>query len=214
MLCSRGLKIVLAGVSLFVLSLAAVTAKENLPSEKEKEYLAVWKEFVLQSQGIDEDYFNAHISSIETETTEWNKGVSFRVCYKCSVGWASDKACDSFLIKRKGEGAYLSKDEILAMPSGEGGLKFKSQAYISTAYTNPKKLRPVTSIIPRRQAEESLKKCHADMKPTHEGLNIDGKWVLHGFAVISDEKNQAKGGSVDLETGEVLECFDTACRIY
>ena len=42
----------------------------------------------------------------------------------------------------------------------------------------------------------------------------DGRLVLEAAAQIDLQANQCKQARLDLETGEILECADTACVIY
>ena len=45
-------------------------------------------------------------------------------------------------------------------------------------------------------------------------LTDDGKITLEGWAEVDSEANKCKRASIDLESGEILSCQDTACRIY
>ena len=179
-----------------------------------KEWVAIWKEFVLNSQKISENYFNHHISVESFDTSEWMQGTSFRINYDINVDWATVKSCDHFLIQRKNETEYLTRDEVYSIPDYEGGLK--NRMFLSNGCENAKKLKEFGKIIDKNGVGPNLKKCHRSITWDSKKsvvLNNEGKLVVNGYGTINEDKNECKFASLDLETGELLECTDVPCFI-
>jgi hypothetical protein len=51
------------------------------------------------------------------------------------------------------------------------------------------------------------------MKEAGVLLTKEGRLVLKGSGIVSQKDNKCKWADVDLETGEILECYDTACVV-
>ena len=45
-------------------------------------------------------------------------------------------------------------------------------------------------------------------------LTSDAELIARGYAQIDLEQNKCKSASINLETGDILECVDTNCYLY
>ncbi|MDD4955398.1 MAG: hypothetical protein PHP17_05120 [Candidatus Omnitrophica bacterium] len=177
-----------------------------------KQYLDIWKEFVISSQKISEGYFNKHITLIKAYESQNIYGTFFVVDYEYKVSWAKVFLCDNFIIKKKDSAKYLSKDEIYSIPAPDGGLK--ERVFLSSACDNVKRMKEINTIIAKEEAEKTLRlECFSAMKESEVLLTNEGKLALQGSAIVSEKDNKCKWASVDLETGKLLDCRDTACFI-
>ncbi len=182
--------------------------------EKTDIWTTIWKEFLLSSQNISEDYFNSHISVESFDLSDWKQGTSFRMNYDINIDWATIRSCDHFLIKRKGETDYLTKDEIYSIPTHEGGLK--DRVLLSNACGNSKKLKEFDKIISQSEVAPKLKQCHSSIEWSSEKaviLTNEGKLVVNAYGTIDHDQNKCKFASLDLEAGELIECRDTTCWV-
>src|SRR5438046_622634 len=70
----------------------------NTDSLSEK-YREVWKKLFLENNHMTNSFFDDHIKLIQSDTSKWNDGISFDICYEVHVGWAIAYTCDQFIIK-------------------------------------------------------------------------------------------------------------------
>jgi len=70
------------------------------------QYLAIWKELIIQKNNLSQNYFDSHVELCGTEINSWQQGISFRVCYKFNICWAVAYNCDSFVIKIHADESY------------------------------------------------------------------------------------------------------------
>ena len=64
-----------------------------------QKYQAVWKDFFMEKNQMEDSFFANHITLIQSDTGSWNDGISFSICYEVHVGWAIAYNCDQFMIK-------------------------------------------------------------------------------------------------------------------
>jgi hypothetical protein len=67
-------------------------------SANAKQYLDIWKEFAISSQGISEEYFKKHISLLKAYESQNMYGTFFIVDYEYTLDWAKVILCDSFIV--------------------------------------------------------------------------------------------------------------------
>jgi len=180
------------------------------------EYLAIWKELLIEKNNLSYDFVDSHIELSESEIYSWADGISFRVCYKFKIGWAVAYNCDQFIIKINADNTtyptldlprctYLSKEKIKIAVANRA---FSSNI---TKMTNTNSLKFVSM-------ESALNNLIA-----FSGINAlcmnqiildsaTGNLVLEASAQYENELNLCIQGKVDL-ISENKEVNDTPCWI-
>ena len=86
-----------------------------------RKYEAMWKEIFMEKNHMTDSAFTNHITLIQSDTSSWNDGSSFGICYEVHIGWAIAYTCDQFVIKLDSSAQqygqfprdkYLSKEQI------------------------------------------------------------------------------------------------------
>lgn len=177
-------------------------------------WVDLWKEFVLDSQNISEEYFKNHISieSIDVEESRQNK--FFSIKYDINIDWITISAKDKILIKMGNESDYLSKDAIYSISENEGGLK--DRIFLNNELGRNIKLKEFGEIITRNRARSILKKCHRSIKATADNivfLTSEGRLVIKDKGTVDYDQNHCKFAEVDLENEKLLECRDQPCYL-
>lgn len=85
---------------------------------------------------------------------------------------------------------------------------FKSQVL------SQQKIQEIENLLSKEDAFNKLKtECLLGLQETRINLLRDGTIVMDGQQTISMEENKCKYGRLDLQTGEILECRQSACYI-
>ena len=67
--------------------------------EKRDVYLGIWKSQFLKRNRIDQTYFDNHVRVRDADVEcSWQSGLSFRVQYTVTFGWAAIEAQDQLVI--------------------------------------------------------------------------------------------------------------------
>ena len=61
-------------------------------------YMRIWKELLVQRNGLRGDYFCRHFELATSGIDDWNDGSSFSICYSVKIDWAIAYVCDQFII--------------------------------------------------------------------------------------------------------------------
>ena len=86
-----------------------------------RKYQAMWKEIFMEKNHLTDSAFSNHITLVQSDTSSWNDGSSFGICYEVHTGWAIAYACDQFVIKLDSSAQqyglfprdkYLTKEQI------------------------------------------------------------------------------------------------------
>ena len=179
-------------------------------------YQAIWKELFVEKNNLSQNYFDKHITPSYSRIDQWDEGVSFRICYKVTIGWAVVYRCDVFIIKIKKDNhlfpainlprdILLSKDDIrLALNtnafsslmlhlSGDETLLFNSNLSAMDKLISDSNLNTL---------------CFKEIR-----INDSGHMVLEAGAQYVNKENSCVEGYIDLINGETtfadVPCYYT-----
>jgi len=170
-------------------------------AEESIRFLPLWKEKLMEQSGTSSQYFKEHFyihSSDVRENPNWNNRAYFSVKYYFKIDWLTITDSDQTTIRNENEQNYLDDNTI----KNNFEIKFN---------------HPINQIISKNEVKNKLKTCASGMsydETRNLRLTEDGKITLQAWAEIDSEANKCKRASLDLESGEILSCQDTACRIY
>ena len=176
-----------------------------------KKWFILWKELLLNEQNISESYFKNHVLVDSFYTSETNEGTIFSIKYTINIDWANIISGDGFLIRNKNETNYLTINEVYSALDPLVGVKRKK---LRNGFEKILSQEEVTSKL--KQCYEGIKWSPIDGFSTSQGslfLVDEGKLIVNAYGTINEKLNECKFASLDLETGELLECRDTACWI-
>lgn len=179
-------------------------------------YFSIWKELIMEKNELSQAYFDTHIEISNSEIHSWADGVSFNVCYKFKIGWATAYNCDSFVVKiNKDNDLYPSVN----LPRGT----YLTKEDIKIAVDH----RAFNSGIIKINNEENLQysKMESALKNLIDYANVtqlcltqitinedNGNLVMEAAAKYEDKENACIIGTVDLLTGE-KNVYDGPCLI-
>ncbi len=181
-----------------------------------KEYQAIWKELFLEKNNLSESYFNEHIIICHSDTSTWNDGVSFNICYKVKIDWAVSWNCDQFIIKIKsGNNLFpsisLPRDEYLSKENIRTAIDNHAFSSSMTAISNDEVLKFSTSKI---ALDKIIREANVNTLCTRwVFINDLGHISIEANAEYVNEANLCIVGTIDLINGKT-SFYDTMCRIY
>lgn len=180
------------------------------------EYLAIWKELIMEKNNLSQDFFDSHIELVRSEIHSWEKGVSFSVCYNFNVGWATAFNCDQFIIKIDADNSffpaldlprdtYLTKDKIKLAVDNRA---FSSEIIKIANVDNIKFSTPDNALSDLIEFSGVNQLCL-------NGITINednGHLILQAYAQYVNEFNSCIQGTIDLITGD-KNVNDAPCLI-
>jgi hypothetical protein len=180
------------------------------------EYFAIWKELIMEKNNLSQDFFDSHIELINSNLSTWASGISFGVCYKFNVGWATAFNCDAFIININADNTLfpaldLPRDTFLTKEKIKIAIDNAAFSSAITAVNNVENLK-------HANLEASL----ADLIDFSDvnllclnSINLDektGNLTLKASAQYVNEFNSCIQGTIDLITGD-KNVNDTPCFI-
>ncbi|HUZ57492.1 MAG TPA: hypothetical protein VMU83_01760 [Hanamia sp.] len=168
-----------------------------------EKYQAIWKELLMENNHLTDSFFTNHITLIQSDTSTWNDGISFSICYEVHVGWAIAYTCDQFIIKidssvqQFGEfprNNYLSKDQIQTIINDSG----------LSSYIN--EVAPINS-LQFSSSDVALKYLIKAAKVntlciTDVALGDSAHLYLEAYGQYTNKVNSCRTARLDLETGK------------
>ena len=162
--------------------------------EETLKFLPLWKEKLFE-QGLDDQYFNSHIYIYSSDLSKQNNPY-FIIKYYFKIDWVTILDSDSTIIKD--DNSVFNNNTI------KDNFKIKLT-------------HPIKNILTKENVKEKLKECSNGMTFDESKdvrlSDINGKLILEAWekSLVS---NKCKKTELDLETGEILSCQDTACILY
>lgn len=193
-----------------------------IPEEKAAYYADLWKAEFKARNGIDEEYFNTHVSSVSTGSLCWNSGVTFIADYRLTIDWAVVDRRDKIVVMLySSENAYrylnIPRDVFLEEPDIDLILDngvFES----SVGPVVPLESLPYASCADAVRAfQDSVQS--SDILPTRIAYYVPGKIPREdgypyfiGRGEVDPSENICIDGYFNLFTGEA-EAWLTACVV-
>ena len=193
-----------------------------IPEDKATYYRGLWKREFRARNGISEDYFDTHISSIWTSSICWNSGITFRVSYRITIDWAVIDRTDKIVVMLySAEDAYrylnFQRDVFL----DERQISRVLDHHVFGSSVGP--VEPLEG-LPYDSCEEAIQAFHdstgsAEILPTRIRYYVPGKIPREdgypyfiGRGEIDYEANECIKGYFNLFTGE-SEAQLTTCWV-
>ncbi len=176
---------------------------------EDETYVDIWKEVLMQSNGMDEVYFDNHIEIEYAGIGNFNRdGISvsdFLVSYYHVVDWARMYRTDRFTISREGVGDGISAEELLR--------DIDPNIYESKyGLVNIGDIDPVTSISSKDKIKKAVKEASPELKfDVNSGLKNGLELLLYG--TIDLEMNKCIYSSINIETAEVSDIKNGVCFV-
>ncbi len=168
-------------------------------------YLPLWKEKLMLSTGMSEEYFkdNFYIQSTYVKSRGEGGELIFWVNYYFKGLWSDKLFQDKTYIRYDRE--YMQtedKNDYLDDKTIQDGFKI-----------NFKKI--INKILSKEEAQDILKnKCSPGMVVGDTDIDKEGRMVASGWDIINEKENKCKVGAVNLENGELIYCQESPCRAY
>jgi hypothetical protein len=177
------------------------------------EYLDIWKELFKKQNNLSETFFNEHITLYGTTFSDWNEGISFRVCYEIAIDWAIIYQCDKFPVKIKNGSSLfplLPRETYLTKENIETTIGKSHTSSITKVLNN--EILKFTSMD--NAVNFLIEKANVNtLCPNRISINEQtGELILECFAEYDFYKNQCIEAKVGLIDGEST-INDTVCLI-
>lgn len=192
----------------------------DLSQELRDLYLEVWETEFKSQNGIDDDWFEAHVSDVSATTYRSPIAEYFRVAFRVTIDWAVMDEIDQFPILFTEESGfvpdgvtpdeYLTREQVL--------VEFNSAYWHVIGPVSPLEHLEYDSCSQASQALQDSASS-TDIMPRDLAFRVpgmpprqNGELFLLGFGTVNWELNQCIEGRVNLSTGE-WEAWSTPCRI-
>ena len=177
------------------------------------DYLNIWQELFKEKNNLSETFFDEHIVLCQSYLSTWNKGITFRICYKVQMDWAIAYGCDKFVIKLNSDSnlypelprnEYLSKDEIrLAINQN------RIYSQIATVSNSNIKFPSMNDALNKLIKDADVNTLCISKIYVDEST---GNLMLEAWAEYENEENSCIKGKINLISGNT-EVTDTPCYI-
>lgn len=179
-----------------------------------QKYQAMWKEFFMEKNQLTDSAFTNHITLIHSDTSRWNDGISFSICYEVHIGWAIAYTCDQFIIKIDSSvqqyglfprDKYLSKEQIQTI-IGNRSLSSYINEVAPSASIQFSSLDTAMKYLIKASKVSTL--CFGDVV-----LGDSGHLVLEASAKYKNRDNQCIFDRLDLQNGKTY-LSEGPCYIF
>jgi len=187
-------------------------------------YLEIWKNQFLKRNRMDRAYFDNHVRVRDADVEcSWQSGLSFRVQYTVTFGWAAIEAQDQLVILLyESESAYrhlpLVRDRLF--DESEISLTIDKQVFFSGISA----VKPAAKLSFANQAAAleafAAKAGTKDLDNVRLAFyvpgnvpRIDGHPYLLARGTVNAKQNQCVEGHVNLVTGEI-KTWANACIVH
>ena len=193
-----------------------------IPEDKTSHYSDLWKQEFMARNGISEDYFDEHISSIWTSSTCTSSATSLYVHYRITIDWAAIDRADKLVIMLSSsvvEYAYLNIPRDVYLDDYQVGRVLDHDVFDSSV--GP--VAPLDS-LPYEDCMEAVEAFQdsvgsGDIVPVRFAYYVPGKIPREdgypyfiGRGVVDLNSNECITGYFNLFTGEG-EARPTPCEI-
>ncbi len=191
-------------------------------------YYNIWKDLFLDKNQMSQEYFDAHITPCYSRLDYWNDGISYRISYKISIGWAECGSLDKFIIYIESDvnpgldyprNVLLSKSQIGNILDGRF---FSSQMLKITPVDELKYFSEKDAMNALIRASYVDNFCGGSVSfPQYDPYTVGHPYFIASGALNWTE-NKCITGSIDLITGETyiyyplcyyLFCFSKGTQI-
>lgn len=165
--------------------------------EETRRFLPLWKERLLEQSGASDAYFQDHFYVHSTYVSQVGDHEVLTVNYSFQVDWLTLLETTSTRIRRGMGNDYLDDEQI------------KERFWLNFTH-------PIEHITTRKEITASLDRhCAQGMCLVEENVRFtdEGRLTLSAWAEVDVKANKCKYATVDLESGEILSCQDSACWI-
>jgi hypothetical protein len=193
-----------------------------IPEDKAVYYKGMWKAKFMVRNGIDEDYFDRHVSSVWTSSNCWSNGITFTVNYRMTIDWAVVDRADKIVVMLYSSSnayQYLDIPRDVFLDDGEVDLILDNRVFDSS-------VGPVLPLehLPYANCSEAVLAFQdstesSDILPTHIAYYVPGKVPREdgypyfiGRGEVDLEENICIKGHFNLFTGDSDAWFD-ACIV-
>lgn len=168
-------------------------------------YTEVWKEIFIKRNNMNYEYFNEHITIINSAITEHGRE-RIDIRYRVQNDWAIAESWSGFIIK-------ISKDDNdypeIGLPKGiyltleQIEVAIDNDVYLSRISKAPK-TGPLKYLTMNEALDSLIKDARVDtMCFRRVFLNLHpGTLTLEAFGIYEDENNSCIEGTIDLITGQ------------
>ena len=172
-----------------------------IPAGLAGKVFAEWKAQYIRRLGLSETQFDDIIGITSVGLSDGSVNVTVEITYIIRVGWARSRRYASI---------FLGQHPLAQEPTDAEISGAVSNALIMTRPDYEK--ITITGVIPPSAARAALARCNEALSPDWCFIApSNGTLVLGGFDIVDMRSNHCVGGEIDLSTGTVLSCFDSAC---
>ncbi len=184
--------------------------------------LPIWKEELLARTNMGEDFYQKHIFIQSADA----RGRWFRVGYYYRVDWLTYLLSDQAALEGTGisagngvlpvEGIEKAKPDGTHAPTDDGVPPVEGIDVVAIRKNFDFSLtHPVAKILTQEQVQAKLDGCKSGMTyDLDHNLRVRaGQFVLQAYGEVDRPANRCQIAELDLETGEMMVCQETACVI-
>ena len=179
-------------------------------SDQCNEYLEIWKAYLLEVNGMDEAYYNAHIFPYETFIQSSESGEHFKVRFTVTIDWLEMDVRDEFIVRIDEnedkfpqldlpKGTYLNEDQVAVVLNNFAFSSNVSRIASVETLAHSSQRKALTELR-NVAAEKKLKFRRFEYKDARLVFDPNGHPYMYGVAQKGD--NECVCGEIDLVTGE------------
>jgi hypothetical protein len=180
-----------------------------------QQYQTIWKELFMEKNNLSESFFDSHILLCRSDTTSWDEGISFTICYKVKIDWAEARNCDQFIIKiAKGNMLYpsvdLPRDELFSKDEIRTAINHR---VFSSRMDSISDIEVLKFSSLRIALDQLIKDSNVNTLCSNEiFINDSGNISLRAYGEYEHEINACISGEIDLINGNSSHS-ETPCWI-
>lgn len=190
-------------------------SEEDALDATENKYLEIWREVVIESGNMTEEYFDEHVIPGEISTLSWRHGESIRIDFIYNLGWVEVESSNSFIIYITDQELYksypipreqyLEKKDIVLLVSNSF---YSSDISMITPSEEIAFLNATGAISFLNTQSQS---CHFEDFYLDIDSRVTGYPVLKSICEENTDLNNCQNGTLNLVTKD-YQILKTACN--